>query len=120
MASERAVPLPSESVSPRVELARSALAAALGVDGVVAGNAGEAGIWVTQDAARRLPGVVATAERGGRYSVELYLTAALVPLHELGERVAEQVRRDVGDAGMAQRLGALHVTIADIEAGSRT
>ena len=119
MASER-VSAPSERVSPRVELARVALAAALGVDGVVAGNAGEAGILVTQDGARRLPGVVATAEGGGCYGVELYLTAALVPLHELGERVAEQVRKDVGDAGLAERLGALHVTIADIEGGPRT
>ena len=111
---------PSEPVSPRVELARVALAAALAVEGVVAGTGGEAGIWVTQDGASRLPGVVATAERGGRYSVELYLTAALVPLHELGERVAEQVRKHVDDAGLAERLGTLHVTIADIEAGPRT
>ena len=111
---------PSESVSPRVELARVALVAALAVDGVVAGNAGDAGIWVTQDGTRRLPGVVATAERGGRYSVELYLTAALVPLHALGERVTGQVRKDVVDAGLADRLGALHVTIADIEVGPRT
>ena len=120
MASESVVPAPSERVSPRVELARVALLAALAVDGVVAGNAGEAGIWVTQDVVRRLPGVVATAEGGGRYGVGLYLTAALVPLHELGERVAEQVRKDVGDAGMAERLGTLHVTIADIDAGPRT
>ena len=115
MASERTPPDP-RVVSPRVALARVALRAATTVDGVVAGNPGRAGACVTQDGATRLAGVVVTAERGGRYSVDLCLTAGLLPLHELGERVAERVRKDVVGAGMAERLGALHVTIADVAA----
>ena len=115
MPSERTLSARSVPVSPRVELARVALVAAIAVDGVVAGNPGRAGAYVTQDGERKLEGVVVAAERGGRYSVDLYLTARLVQLQELGEGVAERVRKAVDDAGMAERLGALHVTIADVE-----
>lgn len=114
MLSERTLSGPSVPVSPRVELARVAITAAIAVDGVLAGNPGR-GAYVTQDGGTRLLGVVAAAERGGRYSVDLYLTTGLVPLQELGERVAERVRKAVGDAGIAERLGALHVTIAAVE-----
>ena len=118
--SERTPPAAPLGVSARVELARVALRAATAVDGVVAGNPGETGAYVTQDGETRLPGVIAAAERGGRYSVDLCLTAGLVPLRELGERVAERVRKDVEVAGMSDRLGALHVTIADVEAEAVT
>ncbi len=117
---ERPLSAAAMRASQRVELARVALAAALAVDGIVAGNPGPAGIYVTHDGPTRLEGVVAVAERGGRYSVDLYLTAELVPLQELGERVAKRVRKDVEDAGMAEQLGALHVTIADVEVKGAT
>lgn len=118
--SERTLPAPGAAVSPRVELAGVALRAALAVDGVVAAHPGPRGTHVTQDRETRLPGVVAAAERGGRYSVDLCLTARLVPLRELGQRVAERVRRDVEAAGMSNRLGAVRVTIADVEAEGLT
>ncbi len=118
--SEQMLPAPPVAVSPRVELARVALRAATAVDGVIFGNPGQAGAYVTQDGGRRLSGVVAAAERGGRYSVDLCLTARLVPLQDLGERVAERVRTEIEEAGMSARLGALHVTIADVEADGAT
>ncbi len=120
MPSERTPSAPSALISARVELARVALGAATAVEGVVAGNPGQTEAYVTPDGERRLVGVVAVAERGGRYSVDLCLTARLVPLHELGARVAERVRKAVDAAGMAERLGALHVTIADVEAEGAT
>ncbi len=120
MPSDRTLSGASLGVSRRVELARVALAGALAVDGVVAGNAGPASVYVTADRETRLEGVVVTAERGGRYSVDLYLTAELVQFQELGERVAERVRKDVEEVGMAEVLGTLHVTIADVEVKGAT
>jgi hypothetical protein len=117
---ERTLSAPPVPVSPRVELARLALRAAGGVDGVAAGDPGRAGAYVTQDGETKLPGVVAAAERDGRYRLDLYLTAELVPFQDLGERVAERVRIDAERAGMAGRLGALHVTIVDVEPGGVT
>lgn len=113
---ERTLSAPSALISPRVELARVALRAASAVDGVVAGNPGPAGAYVTQDGGTRLLGVVAAAERGGRYSVDLYLTAELVAFEELGRRVVERVRSEADRAGLGERLGALHVNIIDVEA----
>jgi hypothetical protein len=102
------------SVSPRVELARSALRAASSVTGVVAGNRGPSGVYVTQDGPARLEGVVVAAEHGGRYTVDLFLTAALVPLGPLGDQVNAKVRAAAQASGLEPRLGETRVTIVDL------
>ncbi len=101
--------------SPRIELARVALEAALALPGVIAGNAGERGIYMTRSAETQLTGVLAVAEPGDRYSVELYLTAALVPLPQLGEQVREAVSSAAQRTGMRGQLGELTITFLDLE-----
>jgi hypothetical protein len=101
-------------VSPRVELARVALTAALAVDGVVAGNTGPGGFYVTGEGPGQLAGVVAVAEPEGRYSIDLYVTAGLVPLHALGDAVRARVHEAAAAAGMADRLGQVGVAIIDV------
>jgi len=103
------------AVTPRVELARVALEAAVGADGVVGGNAGPSGQYVTGYAGTNLAGVVAAAEGAGRFSVDLFLTAELVPLPELGERLPGVVRDAVADAGLGGRIGAVSVSFLDVE-----
>ena len=104
----RAVP------SERVMLARVALDAALSVNGVVSGDAGRFGTWVTADGEERLPGVLVTARAGGGFAVELHLVAQVVPLHPLAERIREQVARAAAGAGLADVLGNVDVTFEDV------
>ncbi len=99
-----------------MRIAAAALAEALGVAGVVRGHDGGDGRYVTAIGEEVLPGVVVAAERGGgRYSVDLYLTAALVPLRPLGDRVREAVVRGVAAAGLDQALGPVGVTFLAVE-----
>lgn len=90
-------PAGAETATPRMRLATLALGAALGVAGVVRGHDGGDGRYVTAVPGRVLPGVVVAAQRGGRYTVDLYLTASLVPLAPLGDRVREAVGRRASD-----------------------
>jgi hypothetical protein len=106
-------PEPAEP-SERARLARLALDAALGVDGVVSPHTGPGGTRVTSDRGERLPGVTAAALAGGRYSVELHLVTRVVPLHELADRVRSRVVRAASTAGLEDALGPVHVTIEDV------
>lgn len=105
----------SGAVSPRTGLARVALEAAVAVDGVAAGNAGPTGQYVTSWGGVRLAGVVATAQGAGCFSVDLFLTAELVPLHELGECLLVVVGEAVREAGLGDRLGNVSVSFLDVE-----
>jgi hypothetical protein len=102
-------------LSPRLELASLALGAALATRGVVCGNAGTRGVYVTRADDALLTGVVAVAEPGGRYSIDLFLTAALVPLHPLATRVRKAVAAAAAGAGLGERLGALSVSFLDVQ-----
>lgn len=104
----------SAAPSVRVQLARLALDAALGVDGVVSSHAGRLGTRVTADRGERLPGVLATALAGGGYGVELHLVTEVVPLHQLADRVRWRVARAASSAGLADVLGPVDVTIEDV------
>ena len=98
-----------------MRIAAAALVAALGVAGVVRGHDGGDGRYATAVGEEVLPGVVVAAQRGGRYSADLYLTAALVPLRPLGDRVREAVVRGVEAAGLDQWLGPVGVTFLSVE-----
>ena len=111
-------PTPSAPASERVRLARLALEAALGVDGVVAGHAGRLGLRMTADRGERLPGVLATALPGGQYGIELHLVAEVVPLPQLAERVRTRVERAAASAGLAAVLGPVGITVEDVIAPS--
>ncbi len=103
------------AASPRAELARVALEAAVGVDGVAAGNAGPTGSYVTNYGGVTLAGVVTAAQGAGRFSVDLFLTAELVPLGELGERLPAVVGDAAATAGLGDRLGGVSVSFLDVE-----
>lgn len=105
---------PSAEPSERERLARLALDAALGVDGVVSPHTGPGGTRVTSHGDERLPGVLATAFAGGGYGVELHLVTRVVPLHELADRVRSRVARAASAAGLADVLGPVDVTIEDV------
>jgi hypothetical protein len=114
-----AAPAPSMTgaVSPRVALARLALEAALAMPDVVAGDAGMNGLRVTADpAAGLLRGVSVTAERDGRYAVDLELVARMVPLMRLGETVRRRVHESARRQGLADRLGIVNVEFARVVA----
>jgi hypothetical protein len=112
-ASQPAGPASTEP-SERVQLARVALDAALGVDGVVSSHAGPLGVWVTADREERLPGVLATALAGGGYGVELHLVTEVVPLPPLADRVRSSVQRAASSAGLSAVLGRVDIAIDDV------
>ncbi len=105
----------SAAPSKRAQLARLALDAALGVDGVVSSRAGPLGTRVTADREERLSGVLATALAGGGYGVELHLVTEIVPLHPLADRIRAQVERAAASAALADVLGPVDITIEDVE-----
>ena len=107
-------PIRQAAASERVRLARLALDAALGVEGVVSSDAGPLGAWVTADGEERLPGVVVTALAGGGYGAELHLVTAVVPLLPLADRVRSEVERAASSAGLADVLGPVGVAIEDV------
>ena len=102
----------------RMLMARAALDAALAEAGVMHGHDGGDGRYATPVDAERLPGVVVVAERGGRYSVDLYLTAALVPLEPLADRIRQGVEAGVASIGLEERLGDVNVNFLAIENGA--
>ncbi len=105
---------PMGGPSDRGRLARVALEAALAVPGVVRGEAGGGAPRVTVDPAGRLVGVAATAQRDGRYAVDLRLIADVVPLLPLADGVRARVQRAAAQAGLAGALGRVDVEFADL------
>jgi hypothetical protein len=99
----------------RMLIAGAAIATALGEAGVVRGHDGGDGRYATIVGSERLPGVVVAALRGGRYSVDLYLTAELVPLGPLAGRLREAVRRNVRAIGLEELLGPVDISFLAIE-----
>ena len=102
--------------STRATLARLAHAAAIATTGVADTTSGRAGLWVTMDGAKRIPGVVSTALPDGTYGVELHLTAGLLPLHPLADAVREAVGGAIRAAGLGGSLGPIDIAIDDIAA----
>src|SRR3954449_8112305 len=101
--------------SPRVVLARLALEAALAVPGVVAGEAGRHNLRVTVvSAGIPLRGVSVTAERGGRYAVDLCLVARMTPLIPLADAVRRRVIASAARQGLADQLGTIDVEFAQV------
>ncbi len=99
----------------RMLIARAAHQAALAEPGVVVGDDGGDGRYATLVDSGRLAGIVVVAERGGRYGVDLYLTAALVPLGPLAERVRKAVGRSVRSIGLEQLLGPVNVSFLGLD-----
>ena len=105
----------SVSASPRLRLARAALAAALALPEVVDGDAGPHGLRVTAEPpAGRLRGVSVIAEANGRYAVDLCLVAAVVPLVALGEQIRHRVQASARRYGLAEQLGEVNVEFARV------
>jgi hypothetical protein len=102
------------SLSTRQQLARTALSAALMVDGVVTGTAGRLGTHMTPAGAELLHGVSVAAQAEDRYRVSLFLICRPVPLRPLAERIRAQVHREAETAGLADRLGSVSVRIEDV------
>lgn len=107
-------PEPGLGESPRAQLARLALDAALALDGVAGAEAGPARVWTTPTGGERLDGVVATAVPGGRYGVALHLVCELVPLHPLADRIRERLARSVSAAGLEGALGPVDIAFEDV------
>jgi hypothetical protein len=101
-------------VSDRLRLARTALAAALEVEGVAAAHAPLPDARSTQSAGARVDGVTVVAGADGRYDVGLHLVAAPVPLRPLAERVRDRVATAARIAGLGERLGPVSVRFEDL------
>ena len=104
--------------SPRLQLARLARSAALGVSGVLALDAGPDGRFAVVSGDERIDGVVCVAVAGGSggdaHDVAVRLVCALVPLTPLGERVRVKVREAAAAAGLS--VGSVSVHIAGVAA----
>lgn len=98
-----------------MRLARVALTAALHTDGVLTPNLGAAGLNATWANGERIPGVVVVATRGGRYTVDLFLTARLVPLRPLLHAVRERVLREAQRLELRDIVDGVSVTVLDVE-----
>lgn len=70
---------------------------------------------LTEERGERVRGVGIVAEVGGRYEVRMSLVAAPVPLHELAERVREEIRRAARGARLEDRIGRIVIAIVDLE-----
>ena len=119
-AGARAIPVssPAEvpaSASVRLRLAALARAAALATPGVVALDAGRAGMRMTASEGLRVDGVVCAALPDGRYQVSVHLVAAMVALRPLADAVRARVERDVAIAGLAEWLGPVDVAVEDVQ-----
>jgi len=101
--------------SPRISLARIALEAALAVPEIVAGDAGSHNLRVTVDSAGIwLRGVSVTAQRDGRYAVDLRLVARMTPLIPLADAVRRRVIASAARQGLADQLGTIDVEFAQV------
>lgn len=101
-----------------MRLARVALEAALGVDGVTGADSGNAGLLATFDGLDRLSGVLATADQEDKVSISLNLVVSLVPLRPLADRVRASVVSAAGAAGLGQSLGPVDIVFADVAEGA--
>lgn len=101
-------------VSDRVRLARLALAAATGVEGVEGGVLDPAGVYAVGDGAVRLDGVAAAAVAGRGYDITLRLRCTLVPLHETADAVRRAVAAAAAAAGLEAKLGSVSVIVAEV------
>lgn len=105
---------PERAPSPRMQLARVALEAALAVKGVAGAHSGPVALRATVEGRERVAGVVVVAAGDGRYGVELHLVTELVPLQPLAERVRKRVERAASTAGLRDALGAVDITFEDL------
>jgi hypothetical protein len=113
MPSAGPAPSAASAASPRTALASVALKAALAVPDIVAGDAGMHGLRVTADpAAGLLRGVSVTAERDGRYTVDLRLVARMTPLLPLAETVRQRVFAGAQRAQFGADLATVNVEFA--------
>jgi len=103
----------------RERLARLALEAALATPGVLAPNAGVTGLHATWIAGGRLPGVRVIASAGETWSVELGLTAGLVPLRPLADAVRGRVEHALALAGLRGAVSEVDVALLAVEEGDR-
>ncbi len=102
--------------SQRTRLARLARAAAFGVPGVVATDAGPAGTCVTVAGGERVEGVSCIAVDEGGYEVSLRLICAPVALPALGDEVRRAIVRAAASDRFAVTIVNVHVAgIADGE-----
>jgi hypothetical protein len=106
---------PAPTLSARQLLARTALSAALAVDGVAGATAGRLRTHVTPAGGELLQGITVAATGDGRFGVDLFLVARPVPLHALAERVRDRVRRAARIAGLDAQLGPVNVAFEDVE-----
>jgi hypothetical protein len=97
--------------SARARLARLAADAALGVDGVLALDAGPRATHISTVDGAVLRGVRAAADGAGRFALDLGVQTRLTPLPALAEEVTRQVRRAAANAELDGVLGAVSVTV---------
>jgi hypothetical protein len=105
--------------SDRMRLARTAVEAALSVDGVEDVYGGLAGVRATWGGGDKVHGVVATAAAGGSVALDLFLVARPVPLGPLAARVRERVARRAAAAGLDGALGPVNIRFEDLAVGER-
>jgi hypothetical protein len=99
----------TRAASPRFRLARLARDTALRVPGVMRGDAGAAGLFVTTGEGERLDGVTCVAVSGGGYEVSLWLVCGMVPLLRLADRVRATVTSSAARAGIAVTSVTVHI-----------
>jgi uncharacterized alkaline shock family protein YloU len=104
-----------QPASPRVRLARAALAAALALPDVAGTDSGPGASHVTRDGGNTLEGVTAAATPDGRFDVSLTIVASYGPsLDGAAERVREAVAAAAAREGLTARLGHVAVHVADV------
>ncbi len=107
--------LPPGSVSDRLALARAALAGALALPGVRAGDGGASGRHFTAtETGQRLDGVVCSAVASGGYSVSLQLICEPVALGALAEQIRESVVSEARVAGVLGVLESVDIRFSDL------
>jgi hypothetical protein len=110
------VPAAAGAPSERVRLARLALDSAVAEDGVTGADPGTLGLRLTQGGGEVVQGVTASVTSDGRYELSVHLVGRLVPLQPLGDRVRVAIEEAAASAGLAERLGAVHIAWEDVSA----
>lgn len=100
--------------SPRAELARLSLAAALAHPDVVAGDPGPSRACVSATESEPLEGVSAVIGPDGTYDVILRLAVRLVPLLPLADDLRRRVRTAAAASASAGESGAIEIQFADV------
>lgn len=104
---------PAPPGSERVRLARLARDVALATPGVLATDAGPAGLAVTVGGGARIAGVLCASAPGAGYDVTLRLVCALVPLRPLGDAVRAAVTSAARTAELT--IHAVSIQIVGVE-----